>query len=473
MSRWLLDTGLIRVSVRYVKPLKPGGPLFYVRRIPKAVQQHYGGKALFRQSLGTRDLNAGTRKAAKLAREHDALWSSLGSKEGQRASLTTPENREAARALLASLGLSPGDLAPGVNNPEGYNPDEIIDDFLIKQHGPDYEVARYEPIRSPKSMQSFWSPIEAEAVRLLKEDQSKPSTLLSDALRVYLEDHDKGSHPKFETDTKRAIGHVLSAVGDLPLNQYNRENAKLVRNNLLKGNKTGTARRRLNTIKAVFNKGLLEFNQRHLGNPFERIQIAGETQDAVERGSFTASERKVITKACRALNDDIRHIVALQADTGARLGEIVGLRLDDVVLDHETPHILIRPLSAAGRTLKTANSEREVPLVGEALWAATEALKAVQGNPEKGPWLFPRYASDNQINANSASAVINKWLKKTLKIDKTSHSFRHTMRDRLRHAGVPQEFQDLIGGWGKRSVAQSYGEGYLLKQLHEQLDKIS
>jgi integrase len=110
-----------------------------------------------------------------------------------------------------------------------------------------------------------------------------------------------------------------------------------------------------------------------------------------------------------------------------------------------------------------------VPLLGDALWAAERALKAVQGGSEGVGWLFPRYAADGEIKATHASQTINKWLSKSLKIAKTSHSFRHAMRDRLRHAGVSDEFQNLLGGWGARSVGQGYGEGYLLRQLREQL----
>lgn len=42
----LLDIGLIRVSVRYVKARKKNGLLAYCRRIPDAVRPHYGGSHL-------------------------------------------------------------------------------------------------------------------------------------------------------------------------------------------------------------------------------------------------------------------------------------------------------------------------------------------------------------------------------------------------------------------------------------------
>lgn len=467
----LFDNGLIRVTVRYVKQLKSGAPYSYYRAIPLAVQAHYDGKRHIRRSLQTRSLAEAARKALKITAELDARWNSLRSREGYTHQLTTPENRLAASALLAEWGLQPGALAPSVKQPDWFDAGEILDPYFTRRYGEAYVEERQDP-RSLDGGERFFNAVEREAMRQLREDPRRPSVLLSDALARYLEDHNKGNQPKFITDTKRSISHVVSAVGDLPLTDYQREHATRVREDLLSsGNKTTTARRRLNVIRAVFNKGLIEFNLRSHGNPFESLPIAREARDADTREAFTTAELQTISKAGRGMDDDIRHIVSLQADTGARLGEVVGLRINDVVLDHETPHILIRPHEALGRTLKNAHSERSVPLLGDALWAAQKALQAVQTNPRADGWLFPRYAQNGSVNATGASNTINRWLSKTLKIPKTSHSFRHAMRDRLRHAGVSDEFQNLLGGWGSRTVGQRYGQGYLLSQLRDELSK--
>ena len=46
------------------------------------------------------------------------------------------------------------------------------------------------------------------------------------------------------------------------------------------------------------------------------------------------------------------------------------------------------------------------------------------------------------------------------------HSFRHSMRDRLRAADVNPEIIDDICGWSSQSVGQSYGDGYSLAQKY-------
>jgi len=86
-------------------------------------------------------------------------------------------------------------------------------------------------------------------------------------------------------------------------------------------------------------------------------------------------------------------------------------------------------------------------------------------------WLFPRYASDGDIKATHCSNTVNKWLVETLKIEKTSHSFRHTLKDFLRNVGCPDDIQKQTLGHGSRSVADSYGQGYQLNILHQWLEK--
>ena len=53
------------------------------------------------------------------------------------------------------------------------------------------------------------------------------------------------------------------------------------------------------------------------------------------------------------------------------------------------------------------------------------------------------------------------------------HSFRHSMRDRLRAVNCPSEMIDQIGGWSKRSVGESYGEGFTLDNILNQMELLN
>ena len=45
------------------------------------------------------------------------------------------------------------------------------------------------------------------------------------------------------------------------------------------------------------------------------------------------------------------------------------------------------------------------------------------------------------------------------------HSFRHSLRDRLRAVQCPSDMIDQIGGWTTAGVGQGYGEGYGLNVI--------
>ena len=74
---------------------------------------------------------------------------------------------------------------------------------------------------------------------------------------------------------------------------------------------------------------------------------------------------------------------------------------------------------------KTKGSQRQIPLVGESLWA-TQRIKA---NPRQ-TFAFPRYNTTPSTNANSASATTNKWLKPRVPEGSVIHSFRHDRPDK-------------------------------------------
>ena len=141
----------------------------------------------------------------------------------------------------------------------------------------------------------------------------------------------------------------------------------------------------------------------------------------------------------------------LLGETGCRLAEIVGLRLEDIDLENDLIHIHPNP----ARRLKTKNSKRTLPLVGYAKLAMEEALKYSDGE-----YLFTRYIKNGTCKADHASAALGKWLKKDFN-GLTAHCLRHTFRDRLRAVECPIDLIDQIGGWKSvSSIGNSYGKSY-------------
>lgn len=142
-----------------------------------------------------------------------------------------------------------------------------------------------------------------------------------------------------------------------------------------------------------------------------------------------------------------------------RLAEAAGLPKEDLKLDDPVPHAVVR--EHPWRRLKTSGSTRKVPLVGQALWAA----RRVHENSRGSAFAFPRYNMTDQTNANSASAALNKSMKPRGPERCAMHSFRHSMRDRLRAVECPADIVDQIAGWQTERVGHGYGTGYPLEVL--------
>lgn len=165
--------------------------------------------------------------------------------------------------------------------------------------------------------------------------------------------------------------------------------------------------------------------------------------------------------------------------TGATLAPSCYLHQSFTTALEARPEILSRTLvcqdcAKPGRPLSSVCKERDISLIGDALWAAKRALETRRKAADGNPWLFPRYSSDKEIKATHASNTLNKWLRSLdgVSNDKTTHCFRHAMRDRLRAVQVPHDIQETIGGWGTRTIGQGYGNGYPLQILTEHMRKV-
>jgi integrase len=261
-----------------------------------------------------------------------------------------------------------------------------------------------------------------------------------------------------------AVSNLMQVAGNKDLLEYTRAEARELVDTLTeRGNKSATVRRRLQSLHAIFEYGYheLEADKR---NPFARLTIAQEGQDATRRGVFTDEQLKAVYEASVASGMDTRLIFPILGETGARLAEIVGLRWEDVCLTDN----LIRIIPHAARRLKTRNSEREVPLVGY----AQEAMKTLNDRRMDETYVFPRWLKPGGFVATHASNTLNKYLARRHP-GLTCHCFRHTMRDRLRNADTPLELIDNIGGWASvGGMGSRYGHGFSLEQKKRFLELV-
>jgi len=94
-----------------------------------------------------------------------------------------------------------------------------------------------------------------------------------------------------------------------------------------------------------------------------------------------------------------------------------------------------------------------------------------KSNDPKAP-VFPRYGRDGGMDA--VSQLLCGVIRNRLKIDDpnlVAYSARHAMKDKMRTIRATAELQHSILGHGKRTDADNYGEGELLRYLLEELIK--
>ena len=298
--------------------------------------------------------------------------------------------------------------------------------------------------------------MEVPAAELLLHSRSAYSSelpLMSDALDAYVKIKGPDKSKLFAPHAKRNVSYLIECLGDRPLDCYNGHDAGKFRDWLIeKGLGRSSQQRIFSVVKAIVNFNIREFGL-NCRNAFSGVYLPSET--AKKRQPISLTRIKKLQEECLRLDDDIRWLVALISDTGMRLSEAVGLRQQDLKLDHEVPHVALAPYTT--RRLKTDSSERVIPLVGASLWAANRINESANSQ-----YCFPRYCSDSVCNSNSASAAINKWIKTIAGPDAVIHGLRHSFRDRLRAVEAPVDLIDQLGGWSLQSVGQGYGDGYSL-----------
>jgi integrase len=308
--------------------------------------------------------------------------------------------------------------------------------------------------------------MDIPAIHLVQIDATNDtSPPIMEAVELYLSINGKDG-ATFKRTARLNAEYVAKAIGNKPITSFSSSEAAQFRDWCLEQGMTiSTVKRVFGSVRAIINLVMREHGIEG-SNAFSGTFMP-DRGDASTRQPIPLDKLRTIQHRCQTTDDEPRWLVALISDTGMRLSEAAGLAREDIVLDADIPHVIIRP--HPWRHLKTKGSERTLPLVGCSLWAAKRALEALQHSP----YLFPRYCNDKGCKANSASAALNKWLKQTIGDGYVMHSFRHSMRDRLRSVNCPSEMIDQIGGWSRRSVGESYGEGFPASSIMNFMQKIT
>ena len=169
------------------------------------------------------------------------------------------------------------------------------------------------------------------------------------------------------------------------------------------------------------------------------------------------------TQQVREKGEDIRSLIwEILRVTGARPKEIIGLRGCD--FNEKDATIYIR--SYEGNRLKTAHSERELPIPGPLANRLADLIPEKATEP-----LFPSYKNAPRGN-DSCTQALNKRIHRAIEDQKKSvYSLRHRFKDLLRDTDCPESLAREIMGHSDQSSAANYGRGSSLRRKREAMKK--
>lgn len=226
------------------------------------------------------------------------------------------------------------------------------------------------------------------------------------------------------------------------------------------------------------------------GNPFERLKIkvrghARDDRDPFSPVQLTAIFNAPIYRGCLSerhwsqpgslvLRDSGRYWVPLiSLYSGARMGEIIQLRVDDVSREGGVLHFSLVD-EGEDQRLKTSTSRRRIPIHPTLLELGLEKL-IERRKAEGAVRLFPDLPmGEDGYYSSPFSKYFGRFLKASgADAAKTSfHSFRHSFEDACRNVDVPFEVMNALQGHGESGMAKRYGKGYVLQHLDKWVRQI-
>jgi integrase len=451
-----IDLGLYSIVMKYAHRPSSGKTIYYRRRIPKGLESHYDGKTFFVKSTGTTDAKLAAAILMRINTQAERDWGRL--RQGLPMSVSEEMN-DSVGQVLAPFGLN--SLGRGSEVGKELFIESIFDQLPSS--------LKHEVVDNKLGGDQLHQAVESVLPPSLKiaygRVNGRINLLASDYCEQYIEERGRSDDKKFCQGIRLSFQVLIDILGDQrPCEYYKPDVRTLIKGMETLGWKSATIKRRLQNIRAAFNK-ISDYHDidDDKGHPFKNLDIPNEGEDAHERQDFSIAELHQIREKLKGDDTELALIIGIVMDTGVRVSECVGLMADDIVLDVDIPYLNIHRNSF--RRLKTKNSTRFIPLAGGALDAAIIAVAKV-----KNKLMFPRYIDQakGKVKNDVASNALNNRLSTLIDERKTMHSFRHTMQTRLRDVECPEDVRKELMGWQK-DVSKNYGSPSDLKIKHRYL----
>jgi integrase len=344
---------------------------------------------------------------------------------------------------------------------------------------PDGRCLRAED-RSLPPLPKIEPPIPVEPKPITDPPQPKRLTeTFSEALERYLATELDGTSKETITDYRRKAKIFIDKIGDLPLSKITDHVAvEFLDDYLLRERKVSPRTRNgyAMLFSAIYKCAIRR--KKASSNPFDGQRIKAATVHYEpftdqELAALFADAKFEIAPAKHKTGTALPWASLISAFTGCRLEEVAQLRAADI---KQADNIWYFEFCHDGSG-KTEAATRVVPLhralIDAGLLRYRDALPA-------GSMLFPGLKSRKSKGSKLGPKLTDafNWWRKKLGIVRPGvnfHSFRHTVGDRLRKAGVPEDDRAaLLGHEDERITSRVYGhDGPGLRRLQATVDKIN
>jgi len=447
--------------------VKRGTLFYYQRYIPKRFK-HVDPRTRIRYTLHTDSLDVARMRRDALAEADLEMWTALtieASENGgvSEATYKAEQHRyHAAQTRALALGFSYKPVRELASNTETL--DQV--DRLLQ---------RVEYLEGLRRNGDAIPEAETEALLGGADEPDAPEILVSDAFQIYLDeiafDEIKNKSEKqrysWEKTKKTSVNYFIDVVGDVSMRDITREMATSYRSwwieRMIPGDpdvkaaKPNTANRHIGNMRKLYEDYFTHIGEEERLNPFRKMFFKDDESSNVP--SFQddwVREKILVPNLFEGLNDDLRLMIYVLIETGARTSEICNILPENIHLDADVPYISIRPTN---REIKAQASNRDIPLVGVALEAMRYAYNGFERYRDKG----------ELVSANLMKAFRQRDLFPTP--DHVIYSFRHAFEDRMLEAGIDHDMRYYF--MGHKNERPSYGQKGSMEFRRDLLLKIA
>lgn len=437
---------------------KRAGRWHYQRRVPSEYAK-FDSRRYIRKALKTNKIDVARMRRDAMVLADDEYWEGIAKTSiilGQRAN-GSKESVEAVKRYERAKRIAMAKGFVYTSNSE-----------LISQSDISVLLSRIDAL----SNNNIPKQVEAEAVLGIAP---KPKVSINQAFELYCDkicmsellgksDFQKKSWRKVKY---RSVLNFVDLHGDMAMDEITRVEARsfynwwsdrLVAKGDERARMPNTANRDLGNLRKLFQKYWEYEGEEDRQNPFRKLnfkEIGGKDVPHFDDG--WVRENILKPEVFENLNTQAVLLTYALIETGCRPSELANILEENIVLDHEVPHVRIR--RQENRELKTSSSIRDIPLVGVSLIAMKLAKTG-----------FPHY----QDKGNLLSVSLLKAFRRRNLFPSKDHriySFRHSFEKRMLEANLDYGLRCLL--MGHKNSRPSYGDGGSLEYRRDELLKFT